>query len=183
METKPGIGDDPIDAALKHLESAKRQLAKDRDLFDQQLGAIDKKLKVINEAIAPLKSIHSDMPTDASNGNLRSLYIPKRGPYAGKALQESVLDVIEKSNKPLTVRQVINELESGDRDMSDFKNAYNSVYVGLRRLIDKGKVRPKDVHGEEKRFEKRDDASTESLRREQGLSGIDKAIKEVTGTE
>ena len=183
MELRPSMSDDPIHAALERLEDAKRQLAKDRDLIDQQLGAIDQKLNAVNTAIASLKAIDTDTLTTSPNSKHRSLYIPKLGPYAKRGLQGSVLDVIQKSDKPLTVRQIINELESGGREMSEFKSAYNTVYVGLRRLTDKGRVMQIVGDGGDHRFGKRDDASTESLRREQGLSGIDKAIKEVTGTE
>ena len=67
--------------------------------------------------------------------------------------QDAVWAVLDRANRSVTVREVIETLNSGGIDMEQrYSSPYNSVYTALKRLVGKGKVEEDLLPDGDKRY-------------------------------
>ena len=157
-------GIDQIQAALTSLNLAKHRLEKERILLDEQTKKMDM-------AISALEAI--TIKPAPNQENALDPYIPELGPFSNMKSQDAVWAVLDRANRSVTVREVIETLNSGGIDMEQrYSSPYNSVYTALKRLVGKGKVEEDLLPDGDKRYH---------VARNFHENGRPKSIEEVVG--
>lgn len=110
-----------------------------RTRLQDQLDSHQREARRITDALKALETVESLLREDPKQTTL-----PQVNPYESLGGTDLVLRIVSSSSRPWTMSDIMEAAKAGGKNLEQWSNPYNILYVAATRLVKKGKIR-KDV--------------------------------------